>query len=173
MARRDPPADLLSAYTLNGAAALERFFVDDTNNGESTHYVYPAADTTAMIDAAKREILAHQAGRHRPRTVGRTWLLQALATIALRDSKGCVFGSQEPWAESLLVAAGAAHVTTFEYNRLTFEHPSMRTLTVSELQATNAEDAQCDLALSISSFDHDGLGRCAVVGSHRLEGTGV
>jgi hypothetical protein len=66
-----------------------------------------------------------------------------------------VFGSTHPWYESLLLAMGVAHVTVVEYNLLTYSHPHISTITPSLLSPA----AQFDSALSISSFDHDGLGR--------------
>jgi hypothetical protein len=50
---------------------------------------------------------------------------------------------------------GVAHVTVVEYNLLTYSHPHISTITPSLLSPA----AQFDSALSISSFDHDGLGR--------------
>ena len=51
---------------------------------------------------------------------------------------------------------GAQHVTTVEYNRLTYDHPNITTLLLSNLDATKMH---FDVAISLSSFDHDGLGR--------------
>jgi hypothetical protein len=66
-----------------------------------------------------------------------------------------VFGSTHPWYECLLLALGASHVTTVEYNKLTYSHPLITTTTPSLLETTYLFHT----ALSISSFDHDGLGR--------------
>ena len=71
-------------------------------------------------------------------------------------SSQVVFGSTSPWYESLLLAAGAAHVTTVEYNKLTYNHPNISTLLLSNL---NKEELHFDAAFSFTSFDHDGLGR--------------
>ena len=56
----------------------------------------------------------------------------------------------------MLLALGAGHVTTVEYNNLTYSHPAITTLLLSNL---DQNQAQFDVAVSLSSFDHDGLGR--------------
>eukprot|EP00595_Chromulina_sp_UTEXLB2642_P003396 CAMPEP_0196767316 /NCGR_PEP_ID=MMETSP1095-20130614/38817_1 /TAXON_ID=96789 ORGANISM="Chromulina nebulosa, Strain UTEXLB2642" /NCGR_SAMPLE_ID=MMETSP1095 /ASSEMBLY_ACC=CAM_ASM_000446 /LENGTH=276 /DNA_ID=CAMNT_0042134675 /DNA_START=123 /DNA_END=950 /DNA_ORIENTATION=+ len=79
-----------------------------------------------------------------------------------------VFGSQEPWIETWLLHIGISHVTTLEYNYLTYEHPNIKTISGSDVDGTfdyfynNLNDSyyqSFDIAVSISSFDHDGLGR--------------
>eukprot|EP00054_Salpingoeca_dolichothecata_P004530 m.30970 g.30970 ORF g.30970 m.30970 type:complete len:190 (+) comp14666_c0_seq1:321-890(+) len=84
------------------------------------------------------------------------FLLSAYFKYPPKDKTFIVFGSTSPTYESWLVSAGAAHVTTLEYNQLTYEHPKMSTLRPSEFSLS---DTLFDSALSISSFDHDGLGR--------------
>ena len=56
----------------------------------------------------------------------------------------------------MLLALGAGHVTTVEYNNLTYSHPDITTLLPSNL---DSRQHQFDAAFSLSSFDHDGLGR--------------
>lgn len=67
-----------------------------------------------------------------------------------------VFGSTSPWYEALLLASGAHHITTVEYNRLTYDHPNITTLLLSNLDTTKTH---FNAVVSLSSFDHDGLGR--------------
>lgn len=81
-----------------------------------------------------------------------------------------VFGSTSPAYETMVLAHGAASVTTVEYNKLSYAHAALSTWTVADAQAQLKVDAtgapgrrllagRFGLALSISSFDHDGLGR--------------
>lgn len=84
------------------------------------------------------------------------WILQALHRHSVKGMHVAVYGSTEPRWEAMLLAFGAARVTTIEYNRLTYSHEAIRTMTVAEY-ARSPE--QFDAALSLSSFDHDGLGR--------------
>ena len=66
-----------------------------------------------------------------------------------------IFGSTSPWYESLALAMGAEHITVLEYNRLTYSHPAIITWRVDDYNHIH----DFDIALSLSSFDHDGLGR--------------
>jgi hypothetical protein len=61
--------------------------------------------------------------------------------------------------EALALAHGAALVTTFEYNRLQYAHPLIDTFLVNETQSNSDLAGAFDVAMSISSFEHDGLGR--------------
>lgn len=56
----------------------------------------------------------------------------------------------------MLLALGAQHITTVEYNKLTYDHSNITTLLLSDLDTTKT---YFDAAISLSSFDHDGLGR--------------
>ena len=41
-----------------------------------------------------------------------------------------VIGSETPWVEAILLAVGAKHVTTLEYNRIKSTHPQVEKLMV-------------------------------------------
>jgi hypothetical protein len=88
-----------------------------------------------------------------------------VALLSLKDSithKHVInFGAMDPWAEAACLALGSASVTTVDYNRLTFDHPQLSTLTVDALHdlLNNGSHPRWDVLLSFSSFDHDGLGR--------------
>lgn len=163
------PEELRDAYTLGGRVPVARMFVDDTNGGKGSHYRYPRADIDHMLTAARRELATARrlwsggTDEDMPPALQRrqrSWVAAALARhgpALLAGKRVAVYGSMEPWYECLALAAGAAHVTTIEYNRLTYDHPNITTLTVSQARAEPPRPF--DAALSISSFDHDGLGR--------------
>lgn len=69
-----------------------------------------------------------------------------------------IVGSLEPWYEAVCLSRGAASCTTLEYNKLDFQHPGLRTMTMAEFAAMEPKP-KFDVALSISSLEHDGLGR--------------
>ena len=60
-----------------------------------------------------------------------------------------VFGSTHPWYEAILIAMAAGHVTVVEYNRLTYPHPNITTITPSLLLQS---PSKFHTALSISRF---------------------
>ena len=67
---------------------------------------------------------------------------------------------QKPWFEAVALAAGVDRVTTINFEVIATDHPQLETLTVNE--ARLRRDTY-DLAISICSVNHDGLGRCAPV----------
>ncbi len=109
-----------------------------------------------MISSAETTLATHGAGGRK----NERWVVDALKThkAAVKGASVLIYGSMEPWYEAMMLAAGAASVTTVEYNQLTYDHPSITTVTPAELK-TATPSGGFDVALSISSFDHDGLGR--------------
>jgi SAM-dependent methyltransferase len=99
----------------------------------------------------------------------------------IKDARVCVFGSQQPTYESAALALGAKSVTVFEFQVPEYDHPKVSSQDARQLlglmsrahgwgdQFTEedglagrrllAAENQFDVAISISSFDHDGLGR--------------
>jgi hypothetical protein len=149
--------------------------VDDTRGGLGTRYVHSLADIEARVAASIREL----ATRKPPpppvpaRGSRASWahLLSAVRAPAVRaallDGTVVVFGSTSPSVEALALAGGAARVLTVEYNDLVYAHPKLATATPAGVAAAWAAGNATlvppprtfSLALSVSSFDHDGLGR--------------
>jgi hypothetical protein len=91
------------------------------------------------------------------------YLHDALEHIGgLKGKRVAVVGSLTPWYESVALAAGAESVTTIEYNKLAYDHPRISTVTNAEWYGAGGgheRGVRFDVVLSISSFEHDGLGR--------------
>jgi hypothetical protein len=71
-----------------------------------------------------------------------------------------VVGSQNPTYETMALAYGAAEVVVGEYQLPAVGVPSVRYVHAQDL-ATSGE--RFDAVLSVSSVEHDGLGRCAAL----------
>ncbi len=162
---RGPPAALRAAFTMNHTVPLAEFYIDDSDGGRGTHYEYQREELDQLIERSKVS-WDHFAGQPSAAWAtsapGRAMLLlAALRQLPIEGKHVGVWGTIEPWAECYCLAAGAERVTTIDYNRLTFHHPKMSTLTVAELEEADGHDAHApfDVALSLSSFYHDGLGR--------------
>jgi hypothetical protein len=73
-----------------------------------------------------------------------------------------VFGSSKPWYESIAIALGAEYVATVEYLPMHFDYNQngsrIETFLVND-PALHSKRGTFDVAISISSFEHDGLGR--------------
>jgi len=72
-----------------------------------------------------------------------------------------VIGSERPWLEACVLAAGARHVTTLEYGAVRCTHPQVDTLVPGEMGAMflNGSLTTFDAVASFSSVEHTGLGR--------------
>ena len=171
-----PPEGL--DFTLEGAIPMARFFVDDTDEGRGSHYKFPRGTVDKMVAQAREQMkimattLQTQTSHVNSFGVHLAKRQQLYAAMYLhRDlvegRRVCVFGSMEPWAEAALLALGASHVLTVEYNKLTYDHPQITTVSapyitdpLTGLYSPRSQHvASYDLCLSISAFDHDGLGR--------------
>ena len=65
-----------------------------------------------------------------------------------------------PWYESICLASRALECVTVDYNELRYDHPRLKTLRPWDLLQQQAEHAGAyDAIWSISSYEHDGLGR--------------
>ncbi len=73
-----------------------------------------------------------------------------------------MFGSIRPWYESVAIALGASYVATVEYAALQYEYDRdgvrIETFTPNDAALLDLKGS-FDVAMSISSFEHDGLGR--------------
>jgi hypothetical protein len=146
---------MLAAYTLGHAVEMQHFYVDE------------AADYTIAFDRKELDDCVQYAAESRRATGVRGLVARALAgEVDAAGSTVVVFGATEPWLECMLLAAGAAAVTTVDYKTVAYDHPKLpRQLNVSAFEAATRPGAPLaasfDLALALSAFDHDGLGRCA------------
>jgi hypothetical protein len=168
---KEPPAQHLDGYTLNGSIALASFYVDDTNKGKETHFVYTEKSIASYLKGARK--VYDKVTHYRERLLSNPafvvpkndWIFYALDSLSSNvvNSSVVVFGSTEPYIETAVLELGAKHVTTVEYNNLTYMHPEISTLSKYDFPALYSCSGQYqnafDVALSISSFDHDGLGR--------------
>lgn len=157
------PEEMLQRYTMNGEIPLEKFYIDDSNQGEGTHFKYTRKGIDRFIDSAKTMFskVNAQTGTL-PRNL---WVYKGLLDNAkyIENQDVCVFGSMEPWVEAGLLALGATRVVTVDYNHLTYDHPSIETIAQDRFQEfydiNGPYHHAFTFCVSASSFDHDGLGR--------------
>ena len=83
------------------------------------------------------------------------FLYEALARYPVRGKRVLVVGSANPWYECICLHHGA-EVQTLEYRPVDSEIPE---LTVQTPEEFAARPARFDAIVSISSIEHDGLGR--------------
>ena len=84
-----------------------------------------------------------------------TWLYQALRDFSIRKRSVAIMGSVKPWYESVVIANRGIPYT-IEYNKLETDDRRLHLMTVDEYEK---KGKKFDVVFSISSFEHDGLGR--------------
>jgi len=84
-----------------------------------------------------------------------TWLYQALDKHSIKDKLVVIMGSRVPVYESICLAYGGSP-TTVEYNAIISGDARLKIMTIDECAKHRV---RFDAAFSISSFEHDGLGR--------------
>ena len=145
---KDIPITLLSKYTMDNDIEVKKMYFNDVGLS-----FLPRINTRHKINSFFRKIENreedHYEGTDR-------WLYKALEKYSLEGKSCVVMGSGSAFYESVCLYFGAKHVTTIEYNKLIYFHPKMKTITPSEYDKNPIE---FDFGLSISSFEHDGLGR--------------
>lgn len=83
------------------------------------------------------------------------WLYEALELCPINGINVAVMGSTQPWYECVVLEFGGKP-TTIDYNLPGYKHPEMEEISVADYWKA---PKQFDAAFSISSFEHDGLGR--------------
>lgn len=84
-----------------------------------------------------------------------TYLYTALEKFPIEGKEVAIVGSVQPWYESVVLAYGG-FPTTIEYNQIETDDPRLTLMTVAEF---NKKPKKFPFVFSISSFEHDGLGR--------------
>jgi hypothetical protein len=142
---RFPPKKLLNRFTMKGKIPMALWFLDDTQI-KSTFFL--KKDIDELIKKAMRKEINYYGHVD-------TCLYEALEDFPIREKKVAIMGSVIPWYESICLAYGGIP-TTIEYNRITTDDDRLKVMTVEEY---DKNPIQLDMAFSISSFEHDGLGR--------------
>lgn len=149
--RRRPPESIpsqsLDEYTLGGKIPIESWYID-----EIPSFITPRTYRKKQIDS-----LMVRAGRNETDHYGETdlWLYQALKNHSIHGKQVVILGSATPWYESICLYYGGK-CTTIDHKKIISKDPRIKTLTPDEY---TLDPVQFDAAFSISSFEHDGLGR--------------
>jgi hypothetical protein len=177
------PAEARSAFSMGGRARVlssTRWYFDETE--ASTAHRWSRAEVESLVFRTAQAVReghflvdgvrgSYSAEQRRPALVA-LFSEAAVGGRFLRGARALVIGSERPWLEAALLAAGAARVTTIEYNpRVVFEHPRLEVISWAEArrrrEGSNPDPrgdrfrdwAPFDVVASFSSVEHSGLGR--------------
>lgn len=147
MSPRTIPEELYDAYTLDKKIQVCDLFMPSSANRNLFNYSVAEVDKF-LSKVEKKESL------HYPETDA--WLYEALEKYSIKDHKVLIIGSEEPCYEATAIHYGADCVMMVEYQKVTSEHPKIKTLTVQEF---SQDENLYDSTITISSVEHSGLGR--------------
>jgi uncharacterized protein YciI len=152
---RKVPEHLWAEFTDNGLVPV----LDWYNDGSyASHYAFwPRPHLTAMQSMAERR----QLGVNYPYVDEHlyTYLDDLGGRSYMQHASVVIMGSAVPWYEALALAYGAAETVTIEYNRVHYGDARMQSMLPEEYWDKAEARKRYDIAFSISSFEHDGLGR--------------
>jgi len=142
------PDSLLDEYSMNGLVEIKYKYRDD-----STEEVQRQIANNFTSEAFNRYY--RMAKRRESNYYGKTdkWLHEALSDYRIKCYTAIVFGSACPWYEAIAIRNGVERCDVLEYSPRADVHPRVRYCKEDELAV------RYDVALSISSFEHYGLGR--------------
>lgn len=86
-----------------------------------------------------------------------SWLYTSMEQYPIKSKHVVIMGSQRPTYEAVCLAFGGSHCTTIDFQPITI--PKYDRYTTMTLAEYDKNPSQFDAAISISSFEHDGLGR--------------
>ena len=145
-------------YTLNGAIPIKEWYLDQTYFGKK-----------AMVANWPKSLIEEQIGQARQGVLKGTYKVSETNALreglqhapGIKNGRVLVIGSEQPWVESCVLEAGAAHVVTLEYGSIESGHPQLTTMIPSEFKAAFRDGSLglFDAVVTFSSIEHSGLGR--------------
>ena len=164
--RWPPPSEIplafLSDYTMDGKVAVGKFYLNHRYaGGSASDSDWSKEKIDEWILRAQQGLLEGTYGTGDTNNVYRACVSLHATELSVQGRHMLVVGSENPWLEAVLLACGAAKVTTVEYGKIKSTHPQIATMTPWEL---NERFLSGDLepfqgAASFSSVEHSGLGR--------------
>ena len=143
------PEQMVDQYSMGGEIPIKYSYRDDSSplvQGEmNSNYTKEVCE-----DSLKRISM----GQHNYYGATDLHLYAALNDHPITDQDVCVIGSAHPWYEIMCLHFGARSVTVIEYSERKSFHEK-----ITYQQPHEGLDIKFDSCFSISSFEHDGLGR--------------
>lgn len=144
------PAEHRAAFTMGGTIPIVDWYFNSKPDPKSIGSIvmYKAS----MMKQVRQDVLD---GKYKSYGETNNYLKAALQDFPIRDKNTLIFGSVYPQYEAFCLNAGAYPVT-IEYNVRFSDSDEIAFFSPSQFDALGVKG---DAAISISSFEHDGLGR--------------
>ena len=135
-------------FTLNGKIKVRDWLIDGRNNKSKLNGFYDKKLVDSMIKKIKNKGTSYYGESDKE-------LYTLLERINIEGKVVGIIGSTQPWYEAITLSYGGKPVT-IEYSKLKTDDDRLTLLTVEEFYK---DPTKFDVIFSISSFEHDGLGR--------------
>jgi len=142
--------EMYNDYTMNGLIPVVYQYRDDSD--QAVQDEIRLKFTKEEFDLCEKRIKRKEQNYY---GFTDTWLYDAFEIYPLTGKSVLVVGSTHPWYETMCVVYGAEGVVVSEYCDRTSFHDKITYKKPHEFDGIE----QFDVALSISSYEHDGLGR--------------
>ena len=143
------PEDMLNAYSMGGSIDIKYSYRDD-----STPESQDEMDKNYTKEVCEDALQRISMGQHNYYGATDLYLYEAFKEHPIKNKNVCVMGSAHPWYEIMCIFFGAKSVAVIEYSKRKSFHEK-----ISYFQPHEKINFKFDACLSISSFEHDGLGR--------------
>ncbi len=143
------PPDLYNEYTQFGQIPVYPYYINETSQNVGIKK-YKRHEIEKYRIKAERQGTAYYG-------ITDVWLHELLRKHPklLKGKEVAIIGSTVPWYEAVVLAYGGKP-TTVEYNFIEIEDTRVSYMSAQEMKN---HPKKFDVVLSISSFEHDGLGR--------------
>ena len=142
-----------SAFTLDNSIRVLHHYLNDTPQSTAKAHDRFAFYSKEMIDENIEFIKSGGVKNYKSLNFD---LYKCFKNYSIKGKTVAIIGSVTPWFEAVVIHYGGIP-TTIEYNKIETDDPRLSILTVDELKSKEIE--KFDAVLSISSYEHDGLGR--------------
>tara|TARA_Y100000310_G_scaffold335859_1_gene418932 strand:+ start:66 stop:800 length:735 start_codon:yes stop_codon:yes gene_type:complete len=148
-APRGIPGEYFQEYSMNGQIGVEYKYANDCS--EEVQKLFNDNFTQEVFDQYIQKAKNKEQNYYGPTD---TWLYESLEKYPIRDKNICIMGSANPWYEAIAISYGVKNCTVIEYSKRKAFHEK-----IIYKQPHEVGDQKFDVCFSISSFEHDGLGR--------------
>lgn len=149
------PDELLSKFTLNNRIPVE-YHYDDATTSEFYEQIEKNFTRETLIAAMDHCL------RCGVNYYGQTdiYLYEALSQYPIFGQNLALIGSTFPWYEAVLLTRVPNYITVIEYGKRSLNNiPNLQYITPDLVENHMENYGKFDAAISISSYEHDGLGR--------------
>jgi len=143
------PAELYDRYSMDGKISMGYSYRNDCS--EEVQKEINSKFTQEEFDKCIKKIEKRKCNYYMDTDY---WLYDALEQYPIEGKHVCIIGSTYPWYEAMATVFGAERCTVIEYSDRKSFHPKIEYIKPSE-----TGEQLYDACFSISSFEHDGLGR--------------